>query len=639
MGVFKPWENGFYLTLLCYYIVHDKTIEKKHMWFYHKCTEGRNGDVIRAQLDEFQHDLNSCDLAVAHHLKHDMNILRYIGIDFENVNLWCTQVVEYLLEGQTDKLTYSLKACCDRRKIHQKGDLIQEYEKQKIDTYNIPADRLLEYCYDDIECTWQLYQKQDGDVYFDNKIKIVELQNEFIRCLSDMELNGIKWDNERAKKIHADLIKQYKEMEHELKEIFGERRLNINSGEQLSAALYGGTAKVADTEWVIKTYKTKPYSTYREKTITVQVEFQPIFKPLPKTELEKEGYYQTNKDTIQKLKCKNKKQRRVRELLLELSVVKKAATSLLGTSGKTGLITQVQSDGYVHTQYNQTITKNGRLSSSNPNSQNLPRGNTSPIKLCVIPRNDFIGQVDLSQIEWRDAAFLSQDPVMIKEIREGVDQHIATCTKLMELPFVSKKDDESKRNRFNAKTFNFRMIYGGSEWGFHLDHKMPDFGIAKWKKVVRDFYAKYRGLKAWHDKNIYTVKSGGQIRLPTGRHFCFYKEKEKDGIKTYSETQIKNYPVSGLAGGDTLPLLAVIIRNGMKKYGLKSLMILTVHDSIVFDIVKEELPALSTLCLKACEQLPTYIENYYGFTFNVPLEGEFEIGKNYGELEEYSHKK
>lgn len=246
-----------------------------------------------------------------------------------------------------------------------------------------------------------------------------------------------------------------------------------------------------------------------------------------------------------------------------------------------------------------------------------------------------IMQFDLSQIEWRAAAWLSQDPIMIYEINNGVDQHIAACVDLMELPFKNKKDPESKKNRDHAKVFNFRMIYGGTAYGYYLDQNMPDFSKGKWEKIVDSFFTKYSGLKDWHDKLIATVyKQQGFLEIPTGRRFLFPKTIQSDGSYGYNERTIKNYPVQGISGGDILPLCAVIIRRGIVKYKLLAKPILTVHDSIVFDYPKEEENKLARLCMLTAINLPQYISNYFNIDWNVNLAAEIEIGNNYGSLKE-----
>jgi len=330
--------------------------------------------------------------------------------------------------------------------------------------------------------------------------------------------------------------------------------------------------------------------------------------------------------------------RRAKELLFEFSHLNKLANTLLGKEGN-GLINKITPDGLIHPTLNNTLTKTGRLSSSNPNSQNLPRGNTSPIKRCIVPQNDGIYQVDLSQIEWRGAAELSGDKVMMTEINSRIDQHARAVTELMELKYIDKSDPESKANRDNAKVFNFRMIYGGSAYGYYLDPKMPAFSKRKWQKIVDNFNTKYEGLYRHNEQNLKHVLSNGVLRIPTGRKFTFKKSIIQDGVPSYNERHVKNYPVQGIAGGDLLPLMAVIIRRGLVKGGFKSKLILTVHDSMVFDYVAEELGRLDKLCLTVAATLPKYIERYFGVPWSTRIDAESEIGPNYGELKGYNETK
>jgi DNA polymerase-1 len=185
----------------------------------------------------------------------------------------------------------------------------------------------------------------------------------------------------------------------------------------------------------------------------------------------------------------------------------------------------------------------------------------------------------------------------------------------------------TKDNRNDAKIFNFRMIYGGSPYGFYMDTKMPDKPLKWWKKVVFGFENKYYRLTGWQQDNITNVMRHGCLRIKTGRKFVFNKVGQE-----YNERQIKNYPVQGLAGGDILPLLAVIIRRGMQKASLESRMILTVHDSIVFDVLIKEKERLIKLIEIVLNNLVNYIKSYYNISWSADLAGEIEVGPNYADL-------
>lgn len=625
-NVYRPWEEGFYLTCVAG-ISNDGF--KKVWWFDH--TEIEDREPPKRYLDQIQEQINISNVVAAFNLKHDMNILRYMGVDFENVKLYCPMVVEYILSGQDVRnRQFNLDAITKHYGMEGKLDEVKEFWNKGIDTYDIPVDILEPYVLDDTQKVLDLYRVQQPLIKENKMVKLINLHNEFTRSLSDMELNGFVWNEGRAGDIYAEYYSKYNTIHEQLVRIAGESRLNLSSNAQLSAFLFGGETKVVWYEWVTKEIKKDNATRYYEKKFEEAVNLTGCgFTPPRGANTKTEGQYKTDKGTIEQLKCSTKTQREVKKLILQMSEVKKVAETIGKSGQKTGLAAKVQSDGRVHSKFNQTVTATGRLSSSDPNGQNLPRGSTSPIKECIIPRYDYICQYDLSQIEWKDAGDESGDPVMIYEINSGVDQHSASTTDLMELPLT-------KDNRFYAKIFNFRMIYGGSAYGFFMDHKMPDFSLKKWTKIVEDFYAKYKGLEEWQNYNIKLITEGRKLQLWTGRTFVFNKCIYKDGIWQYNERQIKNYPIQGLAGGDMLPFVVTIIRKGMRKLGLKSIMILTVHDSIVFDALKSEIAQLEKLCMNVGDNLSQYIKQYWGYETKVKrFGGEFEVGTTYGTLKPY----
>ena len=145
------------------------------------------------------------------------------------------------------------------------------------------------------------------------------------------------------------------------------------------------------------------------------------------------------------------------------------------------------------------------------------------------------------------------------------------------------------------------------------------------------FYEKYAGLKEWQEENISTVyKTGGILKNPTGREFVF---RITNG--GYDIRQIKNYPVQSFATADIMPLAMCIIYKQYRALELKSRIIAQVHDSLIFDVPKEELRTIAKLCTRVFERLPHYIKELWGFEFNVSLGGEIEYGPNYGQLTEY----
>jgi DNA polymerase-1 len=616
----RPWEPGFYLT--CVGLVSSDG-DQHVVWFDHSEHEPTpNGTALIQTLVDGAQEI------VGHNLKHDLNILRKLGVNFEGKLLHCTMVSEYILSGQdVYNRHFDLNSVAEYYDLEPKDDKVKSYWDNNVDTYDIPAGLLEPYVLQDCLLPLKILFKQKVRAMASKTKSVMDLQNEFILSLSDIEMNGFKFDKDRAQGIVQEYGDLAKEMEKAFQVLVGERHINMGSPIQLSAILYGGILKLKWKEWTILELKTRPESKYWEKEMKEEKVVMGMgFLPLPKTKRD-DGYFKTSKEVIVKLKARTQRQREIKALLLKYSAVAQVVSQLGGKEGTKGLMSKIQPDGFIHCQLNQALTKTGRLSSSDPNSQNLPREGTSPIKECIIPRYDGILQCDLKQVEWRGAAELSGDGIMIHEVNKGVDQHTETCIKLMELGLT-------KQNRNDAKVFNFRMIYGGSAYGFWLDVRMPKFTLSKWKQIVTAFFDKYLGLREWHEENIKMVFKNGMLQIKTGRWFKFSKTYFKDGIESYSENQIKNYPVQGLAGGDCLPLAAVVIRRGLKMYGLKSKMILTVHDSIVFDYINEELPRLIALCSKVSNNLHWYVQHYFKCDWQTKLAGEIEIGPNYGHLEE-----
>jgi DNA polymerase-1 len=348
-------------------------------------------------------------------------------------------------------------------------------------------------------------------------------------------------------------------------------------------------------------------------------------KPLVKTETarhtDEQPLYKVDKDTLEQVKTPTLLQKQITKLLIKKSKIDKVLATFRNDEKQTGLMYKISDVDYrLHTNYNQTVTATGRLSSSDPNSQNLPRGNTSPIKECIVPRFDGIMNADISQIELRVPAQLSGDKIMIKEFQDGEDLHTNTRKDIMHIT-------QSKEHRVWAKIFNFRMIYGGTEYGFFKDPKMPAWSLARWGRVIKKYFKKYAGISNWQENNIKSViRNAGILAIPTGRTYKFRLGK----FGKYNEREIKNYPVQGIAGADILPLAAVIIWKTMKKRKMQSLPILTVHDSIVFDYVNSEKQELAQLCFDVFNNLPKYIKQYWGINWVVPITGEIETGDNYG---------
>jgi DNA polymerase I-like protein with 3'-5' exonuclease and polymerase domains len=595
--------------------------EERVIWFDH-CEESPTPHGFKI----IQNYVNWADVIVGHNLKHDMDILRYYKVSFELKILHCTQLTDYLLTGQnTHEFNFDLNSVAARYSVPGKDNRVQTYWDSDIDTYDIPASLLGQYVLQDCRVPMVLYPHQMAVAERENMLKLIDLQNEYQFTLCDMEVNGFVFSPERAREIITEYTKKAEPLVEEIKEIVGEPHLNISSNTQLSAILYGGLLKTTWKEWTIKTYKTVPESKYWEKVFKEEKQIEGLkFTPLARSK-RKDGYYKTDKETIPQLRARNETQKRAKKVLLEYSAVAKVIETLQGKKKDKGLLSRVRSDGKIHPKLNATVARTGRLTSP---EQQWPRTGTSPIRECIVPKHDGIMEIDLKTIEWNVAAELSEDWTMINEVNSGVDQHNASCKDIMKMKLTPE-------NRQEGKVFNYRYIYGGSVWGYFLDPNMPNFTYKRWKEILDVANRKYYGLVDWQNKNISTVwNSRGNLQVKTGRKFKFHKYEDKLMEWIYNENQIKNYPVQGVAGGDCFPLFAVVFRRGMMMNQLQSELILTAHDCLVIDYVKDELKFLVRLGGRIANNLHVYMRNYFKIAWHTHLAGEIKIGPNYGQLKE-----
>jgi len=241
--------------------------------------------------------------------------------------------------------------------------------------------------------------------------------------------------------------------------------------------------------------------------------------------------------------------------------------------------------------------------------------------------------VDLSQIEWRVEACLTDDRVMIEEIRNNVDQHAAAAKDLMGLKYIGKQDPESKKNRDDAKVFNFRAIYANPKtaaFAYFKDPRMPSFSKKKWQQILDGFFAKYHGMASKHDEWVNTVYRTGQLVGPTGRIWKFEKEIVR-GVEDYSVTKIRNYPVQGTAG-DIIKLAMVYIAKALRRNYPNAKLVMTVHDSLVIDAPECDIEGCARLSIDIFNKIPELVFKHYGWKMPVPITGEADAGPSWAEM-------
>lgn len=229
-------------------------------------------------------------------------------------------------------------------------------------------------------------------------------------------------------------------------------------------------------------------------------------------------------------------------------------------------------------------------------------------------------EADASGLEVVAAAFLSQDPVLCKEIRDGVDIHEMNQKKF-NLP-----------TRLVAKKFKFRIIYGGTKWSYAIDN---DFNFISdkpeyWQGVIDDYYEKYQGIAKWHTKIVEEAMREGRLVMPTGRVYTYEPYFKRDQW-VWPRTTILNYPVQGLGH----ELLAIARVSAKLRIGLPALHINTVHDSILIDCPDDMCYTVCSTLEQVFRDIPANFEKVFGVEFNLPMKAEVKFGRNWLEMEKY----
>ena len=404
------------------------------------------------------------------------------------------------------------------------------------------------YAKDSSDINWQLYDK------FKTLLSENNLENLFyniemplVRVLADMESNGVKIDIEGLKQISEEQSKEIAGIENSIYEIAG-TSFNIGSPKQLGEILF---------------------------------EKLNIKAPAKKT---KTGQYPTGEDVLQKIINENPI---VQHILDYRSLTKLKSTYV---DALPSLVSH--RDGLIHTSFNQAVTATGRLSSNNPNLQNIPVRTEKgrEIRKAFVPRdeNHILLAADYSQIELRIIAHLSGDQAMLSAFRNGLDVHTDTAARVYG---VDIKDVTSEMRR-NAKAVNFGIIYGMSAFGLAERLKISR---SEASEIIKNYKKEYPGIQEYIDKQVAFAKEYGYVETMLGRRRYLRDINSGNSVvRNFAERNAINAPIQG-SSADMIKIAMKDIHNEMKLKGLKSKMILQVHDELVFDVYKDELDVLSEL--------------------------------------------
>ncbi len=653
-------------------------------WFHHD-TEEIDTRVQHAQV---QNVLHNTTLLVGHNIKFDLVWLWESGFIYDGA-VYDTMVAEYLLL-RCQNWGVSLADSCQRRKVTlKKSDLIDEYISDGVGFDRMPKDVVEEYGIGDVISTRELFLAQ-GTLYNEDKNaplkKHLKLMNRFLPVLATLEQNGIKIDFTELYKVRSDYQIEKSELQVQLEdvchEVMGDRMINFASPAQLSELIY--SRRINDKKkWAevfniglndkgkplprpqmslnqfantVKTMTTRIHRTRAEHCTKCKGkgEFYKIKNngelwkkptkcktcagegfvqvPLPKIggltmnpqnvlDVSASGF-STDKATMFRLLNAavhkgNESAVKFLKASVRMNAVDVYLSSFIG-----GIARNVKPNGILHPKFNQCITRTTRLSSSDPNFQNQPRGNTFPVRRVVISRFDrgSILQADYSQLEFRVAAQMSGDEQMIKDIMDGVDVHRYTASVI----FGKREDDVTKDERTAAKAHTFKPLYGGTS------------GTPDEMAYYRAFTDKYPKLAKWHADLQTEAISYNSVALLTGQQFAFPDTKRLASGNASNAPSIKNSPVQGMAGGCLVPLALLSLHDALKHHRCKSLVINTVHDSIVLDVFPGEEEQVARITYDAMTGVTKVFEELYNTKWLVPLEVDVEIGKNWLDMADFS---
>ena len=644
---------------------------------YYFFNHNHNSFDIQANHKAVQDILDRTKLLVGHNIKFDLVWLLESGFKYDG-RLYDTMIGEYvLLRGLRKPL--SLKEICKRRSIAQKSDAVDQYMKDKISFEDIPVDIIEEYGRQDVVSTRALFDSQMSDFKKENNrclLKSVKMMGEFLPVLADMEMNGINIDLESLDSVEQQFKEEFGLLAQQIKKIIwekmGDTPINPSSTEQLSWLIYSrkvvdkkrwandfniGIDKftkrkkkrptlskskfkdmiMANTEVIKKTtasqcsrcsgqglirrYKVNgdPYKNLSKcdvcdgGTLYLKLSRTAGFNQFPIGVSEvAEGGFKTDRDTLRRLSMRA--QGDLKEFV-DLIIRYNAIDTYLNTFVN-GMRDHVNADNILHPKFMQCVTATARLSSRDPNFQNQPRGNTFPIRKVISSRfkGGKIMEIDFSQLEFRTAVFLAQDKQGMKDIDDGVDVPQFTA-------------DTIGVSRQEAKAHTFKPLYGGMS------------GTEDEKRYYKAFLEKYKDIANWHENLQSNAIQYKKIKIPSGREYSFpYAQRQAWGGSCYS-TQIKNYPVQGFATADIVPIACINAYKMMKENKVKSLLINTVHDSIVVDAHPDEFKLMTSILDKATAGVTDYLYDVYNIEFNVPLDTELKMGDNWLDMDEVNLKK
>ena len=509
---------------------------------------------------------------IGQNLKYDIKVLAKYDVEVKG-KLFDTMIAHYLINPD---MRHNMDVLAETYLNYTPvsiEELIGKKGKNQKSMADVPVDQQTEYAVEDADITLQLkehFQKELGEA---NTQKLFdEIEIPLVQVLADMELEGINLDQEFLGSLSEALNNDIASLEKSIYEEAGEE-FNIGSPKQLGEILFD-KLKLVD----------KP-----KKTRT--------------------GQYSTAEDVLSYLAPDHE---------IVQHVLDYRGLSKLKSTYVDALPAQVNAKtGRVHTDYMQTVAATGRLSSNNPNLQNIPirteRGRQ--VRKAFVPRNEdyVLLAADYSQIELRIIAALSQEETMMKAFQEGEDIHASTAAKVFNVPI----DEVTREQRSNAKTVNFGIIYGVSAFGLS---NQTDLTRSESKELIDTYYKTYPKLRNYMSEQVDFARENGYVSTVLGRRRYLKDINSSNAVvRGAAERNAVNAPIQGSAA-DIIKIAMIKIHHKLKDKGLRTKMLLQVHDELVFDVYKSELEEVQELIKSEME---------HAFKLDVPLDVEVGLGDNW----------
>lgn len=538
--------------------------------YYIACPE--DYETARQLLQVFKPVFESETIVkICQNVKYDLSILKLYGLTMKGP-LFDTMLAHYLIEpDQRHGMDYLSGVYLNYAPVSIET-LIGKKGKNQLSMRDVEVEKVKEYAVEDVDVTLQLKHKLEPQLKEREAEELLyHMEQPLIYVLADMEMEGVRINKQFLNDYSKELETEIAQLEKRILELAGVP-FNIASPKQLGEVLFEH------------------------------------LKLDPKAKKTKTGQYQTGEDVLQALS-----EHEIVRCILEVRQLQKLKSTYVDS-----LPTLISpKTGRVHTSFNQAVAATGRLSSNNPNLQNIPirTDKGKEVRKAFIPRDEehVLLSADYSQIELRIIASIAEEESMIEAFKNGTDIHTATAARVYGLP-VEEVTPELRRN---AKAVNFGIIYGQSAFGLSQNLGIPRKEAAQ---IIDEYWKQYPNIKTYMSTTIHDAKENGYVKTLKGRRRYLRDINSANfTVRGFAERNAINAPIQGSAA-DMIKLAMIGIHNRMQSLNLRSRMILQVHDELLFDVHKSEVEEMKALVKEEMEK---------ALPLNVPVVVEAGTGENW----------